>query len=151
MDDSKAIGPLVIEPCQADHGASIVITHKERGVLAKIEPIDADEDTDMHSAIREPWDAAYAHLFAAAPDLLEALRNLSYMAARISPPPYGHKCMWCGHCVQRAKDDARLALAKAEPAVCEDWLQRFTCRGCAREELVCSLDPCPDVIADRLA
>lgn len=25
----------------------------------------------------------------------------------------------------------------------------FYCRGCGREELVCSIDPCPDVIADR--
>jgi hypothetical protein len=25
----------------------------------------------------------------------------------------------------------------------------FTCRGCGREESVCSADPCPGVIADR--
>ena len=57
---------------------------------------------------------ANARLIAAAPDLLEALRNFAYCAARISPPPYGHRCMWCGDCVQKAKDDARAAIAKAE-------------------------------------
>lgn len=44
--------------------------------------------------------------------LVEALQNLSYYVARISPPPYGHKCMWCEDCVTRAKSEARSALAE---------------------------------------
>lgn len=47
--------------------------------------------------------------------LRDALQNLAFYTARISPPPYGHSCRWCEVCVQRAKDDARAALA-GEPA-----------------------------------
>lgn len=44
--------------------------------------------------------------------LAAALQNVAYHEARISPPPYGHSCRWCGDCVQRAKDEARAALAQ---------------------------------------
>ncbi len=47
-------------------------------------------------------------------ELLKALQNLMYCEMRISPPPYDHKCMWCGHCIQRAKNDARIAIGEAE-------------------------------------
>lgn len=33
--------------------------------------------------------------------LVEALQNLAYYTARISPPPYGHNCQWCGDCIKR--------------------------------------------------
>ena len=48
---------------------------------------------------------------AAAPAMYAALQNLAYCGSRISPPPYGHKCQWCGECVARARADARAALA----------------------------------------
>lgn len=78
---SKPIGPLVVEPCQWDQGASIVICHRERGVIAKIESINdgCDEDIDMHTAEREPYDLAYAHLFKASPDMLAALQYVQAM------------------------------------------------------------------------
>lgn len=73
------LGPLSVEPYQYDHGASIAICHRERGVLALIEPLNVEDNPDMHSAKREPWDEAYAKLFAASPDMLTALRYVAAM------------------------------------------------------------------------
>lgn len=56
--------------------------------------------------------AARDHLFADNDRLRRALENLACYAARISPPPYGHACMWCGECVQRVTDEARAAIDK---------------------------------------
>jgi hypothetical protein len=55
----------------------------------------------------------YAALERVAVALRDALQNLSYLAAHIYPPPYGHRCMWCGDCTRRAKDEARAALSQA--------------------------------------
>ena len=46
--------------------------------------------------------------------LRDALQNLAYLMAQISPPPYGHKCQWCGDCTKRAKDEARAVLNKTK-------------------------------------
>jgi len=67
-----------------------------------------------HSNFTDEEAAAHARKIAATPQLIEALQNLAYYEARISPPPYGHNCRWCGDCVQRAKDDARAALKAAQ-------------------------------------
>lgn len=79
---SKPIGPLSVEPCQQDHGSSIVICHPQRGIIAKIEAINEDPDDegiDMDTAEREPYDLAYAHLFKASPDMLAALQYVQAM------------------------------------------------------------------------
>jgi hypothetical protein len=67
------VGPLSVQPLQWDHGASIAICHPSRGVIATIEPTNTDDDPDMATAKREPWDISYAYLFAAAPQMHAAL------------------------------------------------------------------------------
>jgi hypothetical protein len=60
----------------------------------------------IEKPLRAERDAALARVA----QLEAALQNICYMVARISPPPYGHRCQWCSDCVTRAKDDARAAL-----------------------------------------
>lgn len=93
-EDKLPIGPLTVEPLQWDHGASLAICHKVRGVIATIEPINADDDVDIESAKREPWDQSYATLFAAAPEMLKALKCAQEMME------YAHKKFdWAGSCL----------------------------------------------------
>lgn len=69
-------GPWTVQPCQWDQGASLVICAASH-VLAKIEPINDDGDeVDANNAVREPDDYANAALMAAAPDLLEACKQI---------------------------------------------------------------------------
>lgn len=71
-------GPWHIEPLQWEHGASIAICGPEdSGILATISPINEDDDPDESTAERAPEDEANARLIAAAPDLLEALDNVT--------------------------------------------------------------------------
>jgi len=69
----------MVQPYQADHGASIAIVHAKRGIVALIPPLNEADDPDMYTAKREPWDAAYAQLFATAPDMLKALQYVLAM------------------------------------------------------------------------
>lgn len=96
-------GPWLVEPCQWDHGASLVIVAKGSHVLAKIEPInDGDEDVDADNAQREPDDEANAALMAAAPDLLAASKAALSWFLR------------AGYKVDGAVESLNNAIAKAE-------------------------------------
>lgn len=117
------IGPLSVQPLQWDHGASIAICHPQRGVIASIEPTNTDDDPDMHTAKREPWDASYAFLFAAAPQMLEALKAYEALdAQRSTCEECEHRLEYapesCGNCcpfAMRARDLMRAAIAAAAP------------------------------------
>lgn len=74
--DRQPVGPLSVQPEQSSHGARIAIVHPDRGIVAVIEPLNSDEDPDEHTAEREPWDEAYANLFAAAPDMRSELESI---------------------------------------------------------------------------
>lgn len=75
--NKHAPGPWHLEPLQSDQGASIAICGPDDyGVLATIQPLNADDEPDIHTAVREPYDDANARLIAAAPELLEALRAM---------------------------------------------------------------------------
>ncbi len=101
--------------CQASQDAIIretlleVMSHAVDGVVS-VESIRA-----MEAAIGDlpVEDAVPAQHAARIEELERALQNICYMVARISPPPYGHRCRWCDDCTKRAKADARAALASA--------------------------------------
>ena len=46
-------------------------------------------------------------------DLLSELEGLVHCITRITPPPYGHDCRWCGVCVKTAESRAIAAIDKA--------------------------------------
>jgi hypothetical protein len=73
---THAPGPWHIEPLQADQGGSIAICNRQQGILAVIPPLNDDDEPDEATAQRDPHDQANARLIAAAPKLLEALREL---------------------------------------------------------------------------
>jgi len=100
-------GPWKIEP--------VFIAQQSGGAIHFGEYRFPHQAVDGHSREYPRGEAfANARLMESALDLLLALQNLSYYEARISPPPYGHNCRWCGDCVQRAKDEARAAIKKGE-------------------------------------
>lgn len=74
--ETKPIGPLTVQPEQWSQGARLAICHPDRGVIAVIEPINAEDEPTMETAQREPWDEAYARLFAASPSLLDEAKRL---------------------------------------------------------------------------
>lgn len=76
IDETRAMGPLSVEPEQWSHGGRIAVVHPDRGIVAVIEPLNNEEEPDMDSAKREPWDEAYASLFAAAPEMRDELESL---------------------------------------------------------------------------
>lgn len=47
-------------------------------------------------------------------EMQTALQNVGYYDYRISPPPYGHNCRWCGDCHKRMHEEYRAALKHAE-------------------------------------
>lgn len=83
--DTLPIGPLTVEPEQWSQGGRIAICHPERGVVAVIEPLNAEDEPNMETAEREPWDEAYARLFAAAPELLDELKLVLALARNGAP------------------------------------------------------------------
>jgi hypothetical protein len=64
-------GPWHTEPLLWDHGASIAICSKQKGILAIIPPLNDAED--QATAEHDPHDIANGNLMAAAPEMLEAL------------------------------------------------------------------------------
>ena len=72
-------GGWVVQPHQADHGASLAIVCPDNGyIVAKI-PFDPEiqtvDDPDYETVVRHPADEANARLLAAAPKLRDALRK----------------------------------------------------------------------------
>jgi len=75
MNAEHTPAPWHTEPLQSDQGASIAICGPgDYGILAVIGPKNADDEPDIHTAVREPFDEANARLIVASPDLLNALR-----------------------------------------------------------------------------
>lgn len=87
-EDLQPTGPLTVQPYQYDQGASLAIVHPRRGVLALIPPTNEGDDPDMHTAQREPWDAAYAQIFAMSPHLFGELHNVLRCYDRDNVPAF---------------------------------------------------------------
>ncbi len=82
MSTKHTPGPWHLEPLQADHGASFAICGPgDYGILATIAPINADDEPDIHTAKREPYDEANACLILASPDLLETCKQSRHLLA----------------------------------------------------------------------
>ena len=69
----------VVQPHQADHGASLAIVCPDDGYIVATIPFDPEiqtvDDPDYDTVVRKPADAANARLLAAAPRLRDALRK----------------------------------------------------------------------------
>lgn len=72
-------GPWAVEPRQWDHGASLAIVALNNGYIVAIVPFDEDiqtvDDPDYETVKRHPDEGPNARLIAAAPELLEALKQ----------------------------------------------------------------------------
>lgn len=72
-------GPWAVEPRQWDHGASLAIVAPNNGYIVAIVPFDEDiqtvDEPDEETVMRHPDDVPNAALIAAAPELLEALKQ----------------------------------------------------------------------------
>src|ERR1700693_3997966 len=65
-------GPWHVEPCQADHGRSIVVSARGVGIICLIEPDDCNTFDKL-------TDEANARLIAAAPTMFETLDAASFI------------------------------------------------------------------------
>ena len=93
MTTKHTPGPWRVEYLQWDHGASLAIVvspeqvmkmgKEDSPIIAIIQPLNGDEEPNMHTARRGPHDEANANLLASAPNLLACL----YIVAMQCPIP----------------------------------------------------------------
>jgi len=90
------------------------------------------------------WMIAEAALLRENQQLREALANLLAMEQRTfgDTPPYGHACCWCHDCCERARNEARAALAPKPQEVEKEPRHRTgcICADCSSAELTTDND-----------